>query len=77
MPPTTDNTLSGGALSLREERTKIHWPPERFHAKFLDVSQQLRVVLEPLFRFVVPLNTRRAKSENRRSITGGVAQVEF
>jgi hypothetical protein len=50
---------------------------KQFHEKFLDASHHLLVVLEPWFRSVVPQNSRYAKSENRRSITGGVEPVEF
>ena len=46
-------------------------------AKFLDACHHLPVVLEPWFRLVVPLNSRHEKSENRRSITGGVELEEF
>jgi len=37
-----------------EKKDEIRWSRERFHLNFFDASQQLGVVLEPLFRSGVP-----------------------
>jgi hypothetical protein len=71
-----DHTLSHGALSLQEP-IENSLPRERFQTKFFDAGQQFLVVLEPSPRPGVPSHSRHAKSENRRSITGGVERVEF
>jgi len=71
-----DHTLSRGALSLRREgRNSL--PTETVRAMFLDANQQLPVVLEPWYGCGVPSDTRREKSENRRSTPGGVDRMEF